>query len=619
MAMEVEPIYELTLRDYVRIIRKRKYILIFSIVIVCGFAYWWTKKQLPIYQTSSTVELVQQYFRRPGVLGFLYFREGDIFINAIKKITSPEIAKEVAKRLNKPIDEIQGKYKAEKIADTNLIEISVSSHNPIEVKQIADTVAEVFVETAIRDGNIALENACKLIEKNLAKAKQELEIAEDKLKEFRKQGKVTGVGEVLTTQLFELQSKLSELKEIEKYTDEHPEVIKLTRKIKEIEKKLNALPSADFELSKLVREVKIKEQEYLSLIDKNNQAQIEKASAIPAASIVSYANEPISPSAPNLTINMILGIIVGIILGTSLVFVREHFDTSIGTIEEVESFIQLPVLGIIPRIAPYKKGIKYNKKYSRKVNDVINKLIIFKKNKSKYEDAYHNLRIKIQSALLKDKNYAVLITSAGPDEGKSITAINLGLSIADSGAKTLIIDADLRRPVIYKLLGLSKENGLTDIIQGKISFLDAIKGIDQIIGNFPTDEIIKTLKLDNLHIITPGSLPLIPIDYFSSEEFDSIIKLAKSYFDIIIFDSAPLLHFADSIIIGKKIDGCVIVFKVGATPRDAIKRAKQELENANVKVLGVVLNDVKRYEMKPEYGYYYRPYYYYKKYTEERK
>jgi capsular exopolysaccharide synthesis family protein len=187
----------------------------------------------------------------------------------------------------------------------------------------------------------------------------------------------------------------------------------------------------------------------------------------------------------------------------------------------------------------------------------------------------------------------VLFTSSSLKEGKSTTAGNLAITKAQEGSKVLLVNCDLRKPSVYKIMGLDKETGLTDIILGKIHWKEAVKDItDLMMGKMRMDDIMRTPGLENLHIITCGGIPPNPSELLSSKGMGDFLEAVKQEYDMVIMDCPPILPVTDAAILAPKVDGVVLVYQAGRIPRNALKRAKTHLENVRANILGIVLNDI---------------------------
>jgi len=301
---------------------------------------------------------------------------------------------------------------------------------------------------------------------------------------------------------------------------------------------------------------------------------------------------------------------MGLFLGVVIVFILENIDVSITTIEEIENFLNAPVLGIIPYISSERLIDNWLVNIFKKERFSIEgfrKALIFNKGVStNIIESYHTLRANIISNIERKSPVSIIITSSGAAEGKTLTALNLAFASANSGLKTLLIESDLRRPVIHEIFSIPKSPGLIDLILGKSDLDDVIRNVSDFVGgNISYDSFLKFPGIDNLKIITSGVTPYNVVDILDNADWLDIIDEFKSYFDFIIFDGPPILLFVDSLVLGKKVDGVVIVYKAGKIARNALKRAKDQITGVGAKMIGVILNGVKASELGPKYSYYY--------------
>jgi tyrosine-protein kinase Etk/Wzc len=225
-------------------------------------------------------------------------------------------------------------------------------------------------------------------------------------------------------------------------------------------------------------------------------------------------------------------------------------------------------------------------------------------------EAFRALRTNLQFLRLETKGKVFLITSSFVQEGKTLNIVNLALTMAQAGNKVLLIDADLRKPLVHKAFGLSESPGLTDYVLGNYSWKETSNTIsDVMLGDFGIDNILKTPGMDNLHVITAGTRPPNPSEILSSTRFREFLKEAAKDYNFIFIDSPPILPVADASEIATLVDGVFLVYKVGKIGRGVLRRAKSNLENVDAKLVGVILNSVKSDE-GPEYYRYHSHYYY---------
>jgi capsular exopolysaccharide synthesis family protein len=225
-------------------------------------------------------------------------------------------------------------------------------------------------------------------------------------------------------------------------------------------------------------------------------------------------------------------------------------------------------------------------------------------------EAFRALRTNLQFLRLELKGKLFLITSSFVQEGKTLNAANLALSMAQVGNKVLLVDADLRKPLIHRIFGLSREPGITDYVLGNYRWQEITNTIsDVMLGDFGIDNILKTPGMDNINVITAGTKPPNPSEILSSARFREFLIEANKVYDFIFVDTPPILPVADAAEIAPLMDAVFLVYTVGKIGRGVLKRAKTNLDNVDANVSGVILNQVKP-ETGPEYFKYHSQHYY---------
>lgn len=335
------------------------------------------------------------------------------------------------------------------------------------------------------------------------------------------------------------------------------------------------------------QKAKVKSSEYVTAKQKyaeeraiylqlNNDYQIKSAQeniTIDPVKIWEYAEPATTPSSPRWVLNLALGAVIGLVIGIGLAFFIEYLDTSVKTMEDVENFLGVPVLAIIP------KDIDLLHKVSGDTPDA---------------EAYRILRTNIEFNRKSATANTISMVSGGPGEGKSTTLANMAYTFAQGGYSVLIVDADLRRPTQHKLFSLSNDVGLTTYLTTDIRLDDVI---------FPTG-------FDNLQIMPSGILPTDAVGILNSQRMSDMISELKGRYDMVFFDSPPILGVSDASVLASEVDLCILVVQHRRFPRSMLTRVKQSVVNVGGTILGVVLNNV---DLKhdPNYQYYTSYYDYY--------
>lgn len=297
---------------------------------------------------------------------------------------------------------------------------------------------------------------------------------------------------------------------------------------------------------------------------------MEMAMPRQAVSVKQVAEPAASAARPRVALNMALGALVGLVLGIGLAFFIEYLDTSVKTMDDVESLLGVPVLAIIPQ------NIGLLAKEAGDTPDA---------------EAYRILRTNIEFNRKSPDANTISLVSGGPGEGKSTTLANLAFICARGGYSTLIVDADLRRPVQRTLFEVEANHGLTDYLTTEI----------------PLDDVIFPTAVENLSLLPSGVLPADAVGILNSQRMSDLIVELKSRYDMILFDSPPMLGVSDASVLASEVDQTIIIVQHRRFPRAMLTRVKQAITGVGGSVLGVVLNNV---DLKHDQNYYYYTSYY---------
>ncbi len=360
--------------------------------------------------------------------------------------------------------------------------------------------------------------------------------------------------------------------------------------------KLEQLPEKSIQYARLDRERQVNEKYYMLLKTKYQEARIKEASQISSIRIVDPAVPPENPVKPRKKLNLLLGIFLGLGLGVGITFVREYFDHSIRSIEDLKKQ-GLSTLVIVPDIntklaiekLPRRDGMPATE-YSLK-----ERLVTHYDPKSIVAEAYRGLRTQIQYMNPDQPVRSLVISSPGPGDGKSTTIVNLGITFSNLGKRVLLIDADLRKPVQHRVFDIAKNPGLTDWVTDDLS----------------RKEIIRATDITNLSVITCGDIPPNPSEILASQKLQAFIQQLKAEFDLILLDSPPIIAVTDASILAKLTDAIFLVVRAESTDERILKRSIEQLSQINCNLAGAILNDVNVDRGYGSYYYYYQQYYHY--------
>ncbi|MEI7811264.1 MAG: polysaccharide biosynthesis tyrosine autokinase [Ignavibacteria bacterium] len=359
--------------------------------------------------------------------------------------------------------------------------------------------------------------------------------------------------------------------------------------VKGYERTFNALPTSIIEYARKERARAAVEKLYLLVEQKYQEAQINEQSQPGNVLIVDTARISEKPSKPNRNLIVIIGLVLGLGMGFGFAFMKNYFDNTIKTPEDIERK-NINVLAWIPQIEGL--GVNGNKDFE---------FIVAKKPDAIPSEAFRALRTRVQFAKLeKDAIRVLLVTSSAPQEGKTTVSVNLGGSFAQAGKKTIIVDCDLRKPRLHSVFNVARYPGFTDYIFGQATF----------------EEIIRKSEMPNLHCITAGTIPPNPSEILGSDQLMLFILKLKEIYDVIVIDSPPIIAVTDSEILSRLVDACMLVVSANTTEVDLMLKSVELLTHERKTFIGVVLNN---FSYKSGYGSYYKYYYYYSRPNEDSK
>ena len=276
--------------------------------------------------------------------------------------------------------------------------------------------------------------------------------------------------------------------------------------------------------------------------------------------VIDKAQTPSSPIKPRPILNMAIAGVLALMSGVFLAFLIEYLDNTIKTADDVEKYLELPVLGAIP-----------------KLKDEDSKLIAITNPKSPVSEAFRTLRTNIQFSSIDKEMKTIIITSSSPSEGKSIISANLASIIAQGDKKVLLIDCDFRKPRVHKNFRISNLEGITNVLMGEMVL---------------SEVVYKYEALGNLNVLTSGPIPPNPAELLGSKRMKDFLEEIKKDYDMIILGTPPVGLVTDSAVLSTIADGLIYVTAVGQTDVEVIKRAKELLDKVDANIIGVVLNKI---------------------------
>jgi capsular exopolysaccharide synthesis family protein len=353
----------------------------------------------------------------------------------------------------------------------------------------------------------------------------------------------------------------------------------------DVESKFRTLSSVKREYDAFQKDLAKDEVEYSRYHDMSDKLTTGSADGFDPVVVEERAQQPLAPFRPDKQLNIILGIVFGLLSGVGLAFFLEYLDDTVKTKEELQRITDVPLFGVIPNIA------------ARRGDSSKRDLYAYQQPKSTISEAFRGIRTAISYSSQKRENRVYLVTSAGPKEGKTTVAINVATVMAYSGTKTVIVDADLRKPRVHKSFELENVRGLTNLI----------------IGDASVEDVVQPTSIENLYVLPSGPIPPNPSELLGRERMIQILEELRGRYDRILLDTPPIGAVTDAAVLGRIVDSVILVVHAGKTRKKLIERGLEQLAQIDVDVSGIVLNNLK-IGRKRYYPGYYHYYYYYSSY-----
>jgi len=571
------------------------------------------------YQSSDT----QLVHRVPNTLarGFIARRQ---FVRKAE-------ARSTVAFLEEQIDTLSGQLSAAEEALTSFREgqqiVSIGAEAEAQVTQLARLQAE---RNTIETEREALQQLVNEIDREAKTADPGAPSPYVRLISFPSLFRNQAASELLRS-LNEVNAQRSDL--LRRRTLDDPDVQQLTERIHEIETQLKStaltylqgltnqvkaydqtlarfgtelerIPAKEVQLARLERQRKVLEDIYTLLQNRLQEARILEAREDVSVRVVDPAVLPSEPVKPWTVLNLLLGLVLGTMLGVGLAFTREYMDDSVHTREDIQQATRgAPVLGLIPRIREAGAWSRAHPAPSANGASALSaRLVAGRDPRNPVSEAYRSLRTNLTFSNPDHPPHTVVMTSALPQDGKSTSAANLCITLAQQGIRTILVDADLRRGILNNVFGMDREPGLTSVLTGKCSLAEAVSEID--LGDS-----------GRLHFLPSGPLPPNPAELLGSKRMKTVLESMAESFELVIIDSPPLTVVTDAAVLGTNSDGVLLVARANQTERGALTYAVEQLHNVRAPILGTVLNDVdfrrdSRYSSSyGKYGYYYQYYY----------
>lgn len=522
-------------------------------------------------QLNEAEEILRNYQEKGGIIALDAQAS-----NLISQVSDFEAQRNAARIELLASNEILNKYKDElQKQDPRLVEYLESAASESYIKGLQEQIAELQLNKDLaltksyQDENIKLKIA--EYDKKIKDLKTKLD---EKIKVLK-----AGIFASSPEEVKSLSQKIIE-EEI-KNGSIRIKLKGLEDLVNKYEERFSRLPKTSLELARFQRNRESLEKLYTLVEERYQEALINEQSQPGNVLIIDDARIPSSPAKPNRPLIILVGILIGFGLAFGYVFTKNYFDNRIKTPEDIQKK-NVNVLAWIPEI----EGISLNG--SKK-----NEFVIALNPDSVPSESFRALRTRVQFSRPDKENLkTILITSPAPQEGKTTIALNLAGSFAQANKKTLLVDADLRRPRLHHVFEKDKKPGL----------------VDYLVELTRLEEVITKTSFNNLYLLTSGTIPPNPAEMLDSVQMEKLLKELRDKFDYIVIDSPPIVAVTDAEILARKVDGTILVCSSDLTEINMFERAVDLLRNDNSTLIGTVLNN---FSTKAGYGSYYKYYYYY--------
>ncbi|WP_110641558.1 polysaccharide biosynthesis tyrosine autokinase [Salinicola sp. CPA57] len=498
---------------------------------------------------------------------------------------------------------------AEAGSETGILDWSLTGPDPDATEKALNTIADIYYSQNVQRQAEEARKSLDFLNTQVPQIRDQLNRSEEQLNEYRQSKDSVDLSmetKSVLERIVNLESQLNELEMNEaeisqRFTKSHPtyqalleKKAQLQRQRDNLDKQVKGLPETQQEILRLQRDVEVTNEIYVQLLNKVQETKIAEASTVGNVRILDNAAVLSVPVAPNKSLLVAVAIIVGLIIGVAGVFLRALFNRGIENQEQIEE-LGLPVYATIPLSDEQSKLNRRVKRSSKDQSRSFPGGLLAARNPADVSvEALRGLRTSLHFAMLEAGDNRLMITGPSPGVGKSFVSVNLATVCAQAGQRVLIIDADMRKGQVHSAFGTKSENGLSDVLSGKLSLEQVTRDVDDI---------------DNLHYVARGMAPPNPSELLMGARFSEFLTTVSERFDLVIVDSPPILAVTDAAIIGKQVGTTLVLARFQLNPVKEMELAINRLKTAGVEPRGAILNAVER-KAATEYGYGYYHYSY---------
>jgi len=495
---------------------------------------------------------------------------------------------------------VQGGLRLFADEQSQIFTITFESHSPVMAARVANVVAKAYAEFTVEERASKSERATAWLGERIDELRKKLVDSENALQEYqRREGLIdtdrikqmeSGRLSKLNDELVAAQTNYNELSK--RYGARHPKMVQATSeletiraRLKDEQKTIVGAKQLASELARLEREVAANRELYDVFLNRFRETDVAGGEKNANVRVLDAAEAPAAPYRPNKPKIVGTWFTIGLMLGIMLAFGREYLDNTFKTPADVEDKLGQAVLGTVPLLAREKKTALPDWRPERQ---------FITESRSSFAEAINHIRTGVLFSHVDNPPRTVLVTSSVQEEGKTTLSSNLALSFAQLG-RTLLVDADLRKPRVALVSGIDRSAGLVELVAGQTTFKEAI---------------VRDRESANLFILRSGTMPPNPLELLSSGRVAKLFEELKGHFEHIVIDTAPVLPVSDAVVLGRIVDATILVIQADRTAQALARDALKRMAASRVHPIGVVLTKVSHRKMSSYYGrYYYENYY----------
>ena len=578
------------------------WLIILGCIIGGGIGYYLSSRQTPIYQAQARFVLLPA--AQTTYDYYSYLNSQQLISTYAQLLTTEDLLYQASNELGFPVR--KGQATASQVGDTKFVILTVRDPDPFKAAVIANGLVEILIDQNDKLQSVQFESAEKNLQARVDQAEGQISILEGQITQLSSEILQTQI-ETVQQQMADVQSQinninadialidpesesLTDLEQLSAYRAKLDEIQPILALYQDIYTQLVVLgqtPSSTemtpTDLDRLKTTLNLYQQIYITSINNLETLKLAKAQNTPTVMQVETAVKPTVPISPKPTQSALLGAVIGLLITSAIIFLIEFLDDTLKTPDDIKAVLDLPTIGFIGEL-----------KHNQRKGEAAFGTFVARNPRSPVAEAFRSLRTNLEYSSVDEPLKTVLVTSSGESEGKSTVAANLAVAEAQSGKNVVIIDADMRRPKVHVQFNKPNRIGLSDVVTGKMSIDEVIKSYDQV---------------ENLSIITCGTLPPNPAELLGSARMTKVIEELEAKFDILVVDSPPMV-VSDAQILSSKVDGVIFVVIPGQTRALTAQRPVEELKRIGTRVLGVVANKIPKNR-----DYYYGGYNYYSPYS----